>query len=291
LIFKLKSNLSGEVKMAFSITKRISLVIIALSLFVAGCGKAPSKDKQVLVKINNYEMTVSDFQDEVRLTRGNKKLSLDENEAKTQLLNDLINKKILIQEALKLNFDKDKAFMREIERYWEQALLKLLFNNKSEELLQTIRVDDAEVSQAFSRMNKKLFAQFVVLSDKSAAQKLSQATVNFQETKDNLRDFITQETTEWWGWLDLPKDIEDMLFSLEPGQISGIFAYADNWAVVRVLKEKNLDLGSIEKMTPSIRGELLRQKKTEALGNWIDSVIRKAKVNINQQLLKETKIE
>jgi len=277
--------------MSISMDKRVTTIIIILLFFASGCEKRPAKDKQILAKVNNYEMTVSDFQDEARLTRSNKSLSLDENKAKAQLLKDLINRKILIQEALKLNFDKDKTFMQEIERYWEQALLKLLFKNKSEELSRSIRVDDSEVRQAFGKMRKKLFAQFVVLGDKSAAQKLSQATSNFEETKDSFKDFIAQETTEWWGWGDLPKGIEDILFSLKPGQISQAFAYADNWAVVRVLKEEILEIGPIEKMTPYIREDLLKQKKTEALDNWIDSVTKKAKVKINQQLLKETKIE
>ncbi len=277
--------------MPISIGKGLTTIIITLMLFLSGCEKRPGKDKQILAKVNNYEMTVSDFQDEAHLTRGNKSLSPDEDKAKAQLLKDLINKKILIQEALKLNFDKDKNFMQEIERYWEQALLKLLFKNKSEELARAIRVDDSEVSQAFDKMKKKLFAQFVVLSDKSAAEKLSQATSNFEETKDSFKDFIAQETTEWWGWSDLPKGIEDILFSLKPGEISQAFAYADNWAVVRVLKEENIEIGPIEKMTPYIKEELLKQKKTEALDNWIDSVTKKAKVKINPRLLKETKIE
>jgi len=277
--------------MSISIDKRAAAIVITLMLFASGCEKRLAKDKQILAKVNNYEMTVSDFQDEARLTRSNKSLSLDEDKAKAQLLKDLINKKIIIQEALKLNFDKDKTFMQEIERYWEQALLKLLFKNKSEELSRTIRVDDSEVRQAFDKMKKKLFAQFVVSSDKTAAQKLSQATSNFEETKDSFKDFIAQETTEWWGWSDLPKGIEDILFGLKPGQISQAFAYSDDWAVVRVLKEEILKIGPIEKMAPYIRGELLKQKKTEALDNWIDSVTKKAKVKINQQLLKETKIE
>ncbi|MCX5704365.1 MAG: peptidyl-prolyl cis-trans isomerase [Candidatus Omnitrophica bacterium] len=277
--------------MSISIDKRAAAIVITLMLFAAGCEKGLGKEKQILAKINNYEMTVSDFQDEARLTRSNKSLSPDEAKAKAQLLEALINKKILIQEALKLNFDKDKTFMKEIERYWEQALLKLLFKIKSDELSRTVRVDDFEVRQAFVKMRKKIFAQFVVLSDKSAAQQLSQAAANFDKLKTSFKGFITQETTEWWGWRDLPGGIEDILFGLKPGEISRAFQYSDNWAVVRVLKEEDVQTGPIEKMAPYIRGELLKQKKTEALENWIDSVTKKAKVKINQKLLEQIKIE
>ena len=277
--------------MPISIDKQVTMIVITLMIFASGCEKGPTKDKRVLARVNNYEMTVSDFQDEVRMTRGNKSLSPDRQKAKAQLLEDLISRKILIQEALKLNIDKDKTFMKEIERYWEQALLKLLFKIKSDELLRTIGVDDFEVRRAFDKMKKKVFAQFVVLSDKSAAQQLSQATSNFDELKNSFKGFIAEETTEWWGWRDLPRGIEDILFSLKPGQISNAFKYSDNWAVVRVLKEEDVKIWSLEKMVPYIRGELLKQKKTEAFENWIDSITRKARVKINQKLLEEIKIE
>jgi parvulin-like peptidyl-prolyl isomerase len=277
--------------MAISIVKRTAAVISGLMFFALGCARPPEADKRVVAKINNYEMTVSDFREEARLTRSNKSLSPDEAKAKAQLLEALINKKILIQEALKLNFDKDKTFMKEIERYWEQALLKLLFKIKSDELSRTVRVDDFEIRQAFAKMRKKIFAQFVVLSDKSAAQQLSQATSNFDDLKNSFKGYIRQETTEWWSWGDLPGAIEDILFGLKPGEISQAFQYSDNWAVARVLKEEDVETGPIEKMAPYIRDELLKQKKTEALDDWIDSVTKKAKVKINQKLLEEIKIE
>ncbi|MFA5410660.1 MAG: SurA N-terminal domain-containing protein [Candidatus Omnitrophota bacterium] len=277
--------------MPISIVKRGAAIILSLMFFALGCSKGPSQDERVLAKINNYEMTVSDFRDEVRMTRGNKSLSLEEAKAKEQLLTDLINKKILIQQALKLNFDKDKAFMKEIERYWEQALLKLLFQNKSEELSRSIRVDDADVLRAFAKMKKRLLAQFVVFSDRASAERLSRAGSNFDGVKNSLKGSITEETTAWWVWRDLPEPIEDILFSLRPGQVSSAFAYADNWAVARLLKEEAVETGQFEKMAPEIRGELLRQKKTEALEKWIDAVTKQARVKINQKLLEEIKIE
>jgi peptidyl-prolyl cis-trans isomerase C len=68
------------------------------------------------------------------------------------MLDELITKKILIQEAQKQNFDKDRAFMKEIERYWEQALLKLLLKKRSDELGRGIEVKESEVMEAYGQM-------------------------------------------------------------------------------------------------------------------------------------------
>jgi hypothetical protein len=61
--------------------------------------------------------------------------------------------------------------------------------------------------------------------------------------------------------------------------------------VIRLLKEEAVETEPFEKMAPYIRDELLRQKKTKALDNWIDSVTKKAKVEINRDILEGIKIE
>ncbi len=50
-----------------------------------------------------------------------------------------------------------------------------------------------------------------------------------------------------------------------------------------IIKEENVESSPIEKESPRIRDELLRQKKTEALDYWIDSLNKKAKVKINHK--------
>ena len=94
---------------------RNSLLIIILTIFILyGCGRNFSEkgeDSQVVAKINNYELSVTDFKNEIDPTLANKYLSEDSKEAKRELLDDVITKKILLQEAQRENFDKDKAFM------------------------------------------------------------------------------------------------------------------------------------------------------------------------------------
>jgi len=105
----------------------ILFAVIAIAATAGCCRKECHKD-EVIAKINNYEVTAGDIRDEARLTAKSKESVLDE----------IITKKILLQEAQKKNLDKDKGFMKEIERYWEQALLKLLINRKIEEFAKTL---------------------------------------------------------------------------------------------------------------------------------------------------------
>ena len=117
------------------------ITVIAVIAITAGCGreyKEATGDKRVVARINNYDMTVSDFKSEARP-------GMIKRYTKEEILDALVTKQVLLQEAQKQNFDKDDLFMREIQRYWEQALLKLLFKKKSEELINSMGVDDSEV--------------------------------------------------------------------------------------------------------------------------------------------------
>ncbi|MBN1353601.1 MAG: hypothetical protein JW994_02885 [Candidatus Omnitrophica bacterium] len=111
--------------------------IIVFGIVILGCGgelSQKSDDDKTIARINNYKLTVKDLKSE----------AIDSTISKEDLLENMIVKKILLQEAERQNLDKDKVFMKEIERYWEQALLKLLINKKIKELYSKVTAPDAE---------------------------------------------------------------------------------------------------------------------------------------------------
>lgn len=131
-------------------------VIIFLSLCVGGCGKTAEKTlgDAVVATVGKYELTVNDYNDEARFTAAHKYLSGDVQKAKEAALDEIITRKILIQEAQRQDFDKDRAFMKEIERYWEQALLKLLMKKKLDEISRSAIVTEAQMKARYEEMER-----------------------------------------------------------------------------------------------------------------------------------------
>ncbi len=109
--------------------KKLFFIFFAAGfLLISGCccraDKNTAGDNRVIADIDGYKLTAGDLRDDVPMT-----------------LNDLVNKKILLQEAQRENFDKDSNFRKEIEKYWEQALLKLLMKKKIDEFSKAISPD------------------------------------------------------------------------------------------------------------------------------------------------------
>jgi len=106
------------------------LIIILAVLMIAGC-KYQAKDKQILAKINNYEITKQEFNEEFKDSAYG--VSNTE-ESRKSFLDNLINRKLVLQEAQKEGLDKDGAFLKSIERFWEQSLLKVMLDKKSKDI-------------------------------------------------------------------------------------------------------------------------------------------------------------
>ena len=146
------------------IYKKVFYYTIALAIAAtvcAGCGSnaGPQREKakksRLLAVVNNYKMSVGDFYQDVRPILKNKLLTEDPSKEKSQILEELIQKEILIQEAQRLNLDKEKDFMREIEQYWKQALIKSLILKKQKEFARQTQVFDSEIKDEYELMKRE----------------------------------------------------------------------------------------------------------------------------------------
>jgi len=123
-------------------------------IYLSGCGSNSGdlKSKVVIARINNYILTDEDFKNEAGSKKTARRFSKDGKVSRKLVLNEMIEKQVLLQEAQRQNFDKDSLFMKEIEHYWEQALLKLLLKKKTGELSRNISVTDDEIKKEYEIM-------------------------------------------------------------------------------------------------------------------------------------------
>jgi len=126
----------------------IFLVVIVLLLLKL---KAPRKD-DYLVKINNYTITSQEFMEEFRLSAYAKD---NTPESKREFLNMLIRRKLVLQDAQARGLDKDKEFLKSIERFWEQSLLKRAMEKKSHEIQGASLVSDNAVEAIYNKLKSE----------------------------------------------------------------------------------------------------------------------------------------
>lgn len=128
--------------------------LLALMIALA-CSKEPSQDKEILSVINNYKLTLSEFQtiltDEMNFDR-HLKMTIPK---KKQYLDEIIQKEILIQEAKRLNLDQEPKFVRTIERYWEATLIRNLMESKGHDIEKKTIVGQEEIQRVYDEIKSK----------------------------------------------------------------------------------------------------------------------------------------
>ena len=91
--------------------KYLSLLFVMLLL--TGCSRSPVQ-KDILAKVNNYEITRSEFEGEFKVSPYGK---TDTPESRRDFLNTLIDRKLILQYAQQKDYDKEKGFLRMIEKF------------------------------------------------------------------------------------------------------------------------------------------------------------------------------
>jgi len=101
-------------------------------------------------------MTVEDLKYELKNVPYDDASLLETEKGRLDYINRLLEKEILLQEAQKKGLDREKEFMRSIENYWEQALLRLLLQKKSNEIPGLIHVYDNEIDEYYRETGEDL---------------------------------------------------------------------------------------------------------------------------------------
>lgn len=125
------------------------ILVTAAILFFCGCRGPAAGRKQVLARINNYEIGLDEFEaafkDSVFSWSGAP-------DARQQFLTNLINQKLILQDAERKGMDREDDFLKTVEKFWEQSLLKVALERKTKEIAASIRVPDKEIQDAYQKM-------------------------------------------------------------------------------------------------------------------------------------------
>jgi parvulin-like peptidyl-prolyl isomerase len=262
-----------------------------LMAYLAGCTAKPkTPESEVVARINQYRMTIEDFKSDALPMLNNVDYTKNAQAAKQEILAELITRELLLQEAQRFNLDKEKPFIKEIENYWKQSLLKVLIWRKNTEFIGNIQISENEIRSEYERMKRKLFAQIIVLSDERAARELSQAK-DFEAVKLNVKDkIIAENTPEWWQRGDLSANIEAKVFALKTGEVTAPIKNGPNWLLIRVIKEEPLPVESYAKMAPQIKNTIINRMVKDSIDKWIADLIKQSRIKVNQGVLEKIKI-
>ena len=253
-------------------------VVLALSL--ASCGPASPRQEHIAV-VNGAPIGVDEFTREASMASERYPeigAAPGSEEALTVVLDSMILKKLMIQEAAKMGLSEDKEFLNTIKMFWEQTLIKKLIDARNTEFEKTLSVSGGEAEAHYRRMGSKLTLLVVkAVSEQEAMRAVAEMGEGTRPGGAEVLGPLMIEN------LDLADPLSSV-FDLSEADTT-IIREEDGYLAVRVLRKDAVQTPPFVAISAEIHDALLEMKKKQAFSDWLEGVKEAATIEINRSAL------
>jgi hypothetical protein len=111
-----------------------------------GCSGKPVDKSPTVIKIDNIVITSNEYDEAVKESQY---ASSDTLEARKEFLEHYLTKLLILREAERVGADKDPEFLKNVQLFWQQSLVKMMLDRKIKEIVSHVGVDDSEIKDYY----------------------------------------------------------------------------------------------------------------------------------------------
>lgn len=283
--------------------KFIAMAALALSITaLVGCGpktagdaKKEAKTGQVLAEVNGTVITTSDFKKELETLPPYLKPMTETPEGKKEMLETMVIRELILQEAKKDGTDKSPAVAEKLEDLKKRVVVEAYLKKKVEE---QANLSDADL-QKFYDQNKEKFksgeevkaSHILVKTEKEAQDILTQIKGggNFAElAKKHSIDSAGAKGGDlgWFGKGAMLPEFEKAAFALKEGEVSGIVKTKFGYHIIKLTGKRPAGLRTFTDVKDQIKAALLPGKQQEVFQKLKEDLKKSSKYTIKEDVLK-----
>lgn len=272
-------------------------MLLAFGLFAckpATNGQGKSEGKTV-ADVNGTAITTQDFKDEVDRLPPYLKPMVQSPEGKKELLDSMVVREIILEQAKKDGVDKSKDVADRLDDLRKRLIVETYLKKKVE---QEAQISDAEL-QKFYDENKDKFktgqqvkaSHILVKTEKEAQDILAQ--LKSGENFENLAKKYSTDSTAakggdlgWFSKGAMVPEFDKVVFGLKEGGLSGVVKTQFGFHIIKVTGVRPAGIRSFEEVKEQIKSTLLPGKQQEIFQKMKEDLKKNAKVTINEDVLK-----
>lgn len=126
-----------------------------MSSIILGCGRQDKHRGAVVATINKEPLYTNDLKKDLALQVKSDPLFKITPQTMESLLDRLIDKTLLIQEAKRQRLDQTDRFVSTIKTFWEQTLIRDLMIEKDKEYEEAITITDEETKALYEQLKAR----------------------------------------------------------------------------------------------------------------------------------------
>jgi len=260
----------------------LSVALLAALATLAGCGHKEGKPGQALASVDGEEITVLQLNEE--LQRANVPAA-QQAAASKQLLASLVDRQLLLNEAVKEKVDRDPKVLAAVERA-KALIVAQAYMQKH--ITVPAKPSRAEVEEYFQKNplffsnRKQLDMRELVLATKDVDDKVKAAIDNAKSLEEaaawmGQHDVAFTRTQLSRASSDLPAELVSRLLALPKGQLF-IIKEGDRSLLITIAEVRDAPV-TLEQAGPQIEQFLFNKKNKEAADNELARLRGLAKIS------------
>jgi peptidyl-prolyl cis-trans isomerase C len=272
-------------------------MLLAFGLFAckpAANGQGKS-DGTVLADVNGVAITAQDFKNEVDRLPPYLKPMVQSPDGKKELLDSMIVREIILEQAKKDGVDKSKDVADRLEDLRKRLIVETYLKKKVE---QEAQVSDAELKKFYDE-NKEKFktgeqvrASHILVKTEKEAEDILKQLKNGANFEDLAKKYSTDSTAAkggdlgWFSKGAMVPEFDKVVFGLKEGQLSGIVKTQFGYHIIKVTGVRPAGIRAFDEVKEQIKSTLLPSKQQEIFQKMKEDLKKNAKVSIKEDALK-----
>jgi parvulin-like peptidyl-prolyl isomerase len=248
----------------------IPILVLAAMPLLAAAGPAPQPAPAVRVQmahVNGETITDVDLKGAFVGKHGGHTVFLGGDTETRRFLDIVINERLLVQEAYTLGLDQDPAVKPQVDAFRDSTsaehLLKLEIEERS-------APTPEEIQAAWDVADQLFVAREIIADTRDEAESIRMNLLQGADFEAMARSCSIAPSRTRGGnlspftWGSLSPAVEDVVFDLEPGEISAVFRTPEGWSLLQLVNRLDAARPALDdRVSARIAARLKERKKAK----------------------------
>ncbi|MDI6786098.1 MAG: peptidylprolyl isomerase [bacterium] len=288
------------------------IICITIVLFISSCSVQAEIIEKIVAKINKEVITLLELENVVNNYAKLNKVSVNE-QIRKNILNELINDKLILQEAkkqkifvdpfeinqiidqVKANFKDQKDFQEvlknqnlteeQLQKEHENTLLKIKLIEK--DVKSKVRIDRQKIQKKLLDYNFKIRVRHILVAKEDLAREILSKVKNGENFERLAQEHSLCPSKNKEGDLgfftkgQMVKEFEEAAFSLKEGETSGIVNTKFGYHIIKGIEKEEMSKKELKGISLQIEQQLYEEEYQKELENWLKELWKEAYIEIN----------
>ena len=255
-----------------------ALPLVFLCLFSDAAVSAPNKEdasNPLILTVNGDRITAKDLKRELDFRARQDPSFKVTPDASKQQLETMINRRVMIQDAVKRRLAEEETFVSTIRNFWEQTLIRNLLTQVGAEVEKSVKVTDAEIQDFYSKLSEKVSFEVARSVDRKTIDALT----------ENVKKGEPVAWDEKLGpamFTELSSPALEDAFSMKAGEWK-VYLEKGLYYLIRVSAREPATPPAMQEIRKQIEDTLKQRKVRDGLEVWLQKKRADAKIVLPQK--------